>query len=89
MLINASDPEEYRIAIVEDGRLEEYYTDSSMKEQTRGNIYKGVVVNIESGLQAAFVDYGAKRHGFIQINEMRHPRWDHWHFFWFFFNDFL
>lgn len=76
MLINASDQEEYRIAIVEDGRLEEYYTDSSMKEQTRGNIYKGVVVNIESGLQAAFVDYGAKRHGFIQINEI-HPEYFH------------
>ena len=76
MLINASDPEEYRIAIVEDGRLEEFYTDSSMREQTRGNIYKGVVVNIESSLQAAFVDYGANRHGFIQINEI-HPEYFH------------
>jgi len=76
MLINASDPEEYRIAIVEDGRLEEFYTDSSMKKQTRGNIYKGIVVNIEPGLQAAFVDYGAKRHGFIQINEI-HPEYFH------------
>lgn len=76
MLINASDQEEYRIAIVEDGRLEEFYTDSSIKEQTRGNIYKGLVVNIEPSLQAAFVDYGAKRHGFLQVNEI-HPEYFH------------
>ncbi|MBW2060698.1 MAG: Rne/Rng family ribonuclease [Deltaproteobacteria bacterium] len=74
MLINASDSEEYRIAIVEDGHLEEVYTDSSIKEQVRGNIYKGVIVNIESGLQAAFIDFGAERNGFLQINDI-HPEY--------------
>ena len=74
MLINAADSEEYRIAIVEDGRLEEFYTDSSIKEQIRGNIYKGVIVNRESALQAVFVDFGAERNGFLQINEI-HPEY--------------
>ncbi|MBW1709940.1 MAG: Rne/Rng family ribonuclease [Deltaproteobacteria bacterium] len=74
MLINASDSEEYRVAIVEDGHLEEFYTDSSIKEQARGNIYKGTIVNIESGLQAAFVDFGAQRNGFLQINDL-HPEY--------------
>jgi len=74
MIINAADAEEYRIAIVDDGHLEEFYTDSSIKKQTRSNIYKGTIVNIESGLQAAFVDFGAERNGFIQINEV-HPEY--------------
>ena len=74
MFINASDSEEYRVAIVEDGHLEEFYTDSSIKEQIRGNIYKGIVVNIEPGLQAAFIDFGAERNGFLQINEI-HPEY--------------
>jgi len=74
MMINASDQEEYRIAIVEDGRLEEYYTDSSTKEQIRGNIYKGVILNIEPSLQAAFVDCGLERNGFLQINDV-HPEY--------------
>jgi ribonuclease E len=74
MMINASDQEEYRIAIVEDGWLEEYYTDSSTKEQIRGNIYKAVIVNIEPSLQAAFVDCGLERNGFLQINDV-HPEY--------------
>ncbi|MFZ5585591.1 MAG: Rne/Rng family ribonuclease [Thermodesulfobacteriota bacterium] len=70
MLINALDPEELRVALVEDGRLEAFYVETAAKEQTRGNIYKGVVVNVEPSLQAAFVDYGMPRHGFLQITDV-------------------
>jgi len=74
MIINAVDPEECRIAIVEDGQLEEFYIDSSLKESARGNIYKGVIHNIEPGLQAVFVNYGAQRNGFLQLGEI-HPEY--------------
>ncbi len=74
MLINAVDPEECRIAIVEDGILEEFYLDSALQEATRGNIYKGVIHNVEPSLQAVFVSYGAERNGFMQINEV-HPEY--------------
>lgn len=76
MIINAIDPEEYRIALVEDGKLEEFYTDSSLRELTLHNIYKGVVQNIEPSLQAVFISYGAERNGFMQINEI-HPEYYH------------
>ncbi|WP_305042167.1 Rne/Rng family ribonuclease [Geoalkalibacter sp.] len=72
MLINATHPEEHRVAIVEDGFLTELDIEITGKEQTRGNIYKALVVRVESGLQAAFVDYGAERLGFLQIGEI-HP----------------
>ncbi|KMY67799.1 ribonuclease [Desulfocarbo indianensis] len=71
MLINASDPEELRVALVEDGKLEGFFVETASREQTRGNIYKGVVANIEPSLQAAFVDYGSARHGFLQIGDVR------------------
>jgi ribonuclease E len=70
ILINAIDPEECRIAKVKDNMLEEFHIESALKEITKGNIYKGVVVRVEPGLQAAFVDFGAERHGFLQINEI-------------------
>ncbi len=72
MLINALDPEESRMAIVEDGLLTELVIESSLQELARGNIYKGKIVNIEPGLQAAFVDYGGARHGFLPLAEI-HP----------------
>ena len=72
MLINASHPEEYRVAIVVDGLLSELDIEIAGQEQTKGNIYKAVVVRVESGLQAAFVDYGAEKLGFLQIGEI-HP----------------
>jgi ribonuclease E len=72
MLINAEDPEENRVAIVADGILEEFDIETSHKEQTKSNIYKGVVVKVEVGLQAAFVDYGGKRAGFLPLGEV-HP----------------
>jgi len=72
ILINASHQEENRVAIVEDGILTELDIELEGREQTRGNIYKATVVRVESGLQAAFVDYGADRMGFLQIGEV-HP----------------
>ncbi|BCR04497.1 hypothetical protein DESUT3_15660 [Desulfuromonas versatilis] len=72
MLINATHPEENRVAIVEDGILSELDIEVGGKEQTKGNIYKAVVVRVEPGLQAAFVDYGAERLGFLQMGEL-HP----------------
>jgi len=70
ILINAVDSEECRIAKVKDSKLEEFNIDSATREITQGNIYKGTITRIEPGLQAAFVDYGADRHGFLQLNEI-------------------
>ncbi|HEX5773332.1 MAG TPA: Rne/Rng family ribonuclease, partial [Geomobilimonas sp.] len=75
MLINAMHPEEARVAIVQDGHLVELDIEIEGSEQTRGNIYKGVVVRVEPGLQAAFVDIGLKKLGFLQMGEL-HP--DYW-----------
>ncbi|MBE0598002.1 MAG: Rne/Rng family ribonuclease [Desulfuromonadales bacterium] len=72
MLINATHPEENRVAIVEDGILTELDIEIAGKEQTKGNIYKAVVVRVEPGLQAAFIDYGGERLGFLQMGEI-HP----------------
>jgi ribonuclease E len=72
MLINAEDAEESRVAIVADGILEEFDIETSHKEQNKSNIYKGVVVKVEAGLQAAFVEYGGKRAGFLPLGEV-HP----------------
>ena len=72
MLINATHPEEHRVAIVEDGTLSELDIEITGKQQTKGNVYKAVVVRVETGLQAAFVDYGGERPGFLQIGEI-HP----------------
>ncbi len=72
MLINATHPEENRVAIVEDGILTELDIEIAGKEQSRGNIYKAAVVRVEPGLQAAFVNYGGERFGFLQMGEI-HP----------------
>ncbi len=70
MLINVSQPEECRIAIVEDGVLEELYIERSSQDNYVGNIYKGRVVNIEPSIQAAFVDFGVGRNGFLHISDV-------------------
>jgi len=70
ILINAVDPEECRIASVKDSRLEEFQIESAAREIIHGNIYKGIVSRVEPSLQAAFVDYGAERHGFLQLHEI-------------------
>lgn len=70
MLINVVDVGEMRIAIVEDGVLEELYIERASREQLVGNIYKGKVVNIEPSIQAAFVDFGAARNAFLHISDV-------------------
>ena len=70
MLINVRQPEECRIAVVENGRLEELYVERTSHENFVGNIYKGVVVNIEPSIQAAFVDFGVGRNGFLHISDV-------------------
>ncbi len=75
MLINVLHPEEARVAIVQDGRLMELNIEISGKEQTKGNIYKGVVVRVEPGLQAAFVDIGQPKPGFIQMGDLHPDSW--------------
>jgi ribonuclease E len=70
ILINAIDPEECRIAKVKDIKLEEFHIESSGRESIHGNIYKSVISRIEPSLQAAFVDFGADRHGFLQKHEI-------------------
>jgi len=72
MLINAADPEEFRVAILEEGLLTEFALEAASREQTKGNIYKGVVANVEPSLQAAFINYGGNRHGFLPLSEL-HP----------------
>jgi len=74
MLINAVEPEEYRVAILKDGELDEFYIETSTKEETKGNIYKGIVTRIEPSLQACFINYGAERNGFLPIGET-HPEY--------------
>lgn len=75
MLINALHAEEARVAIVEDGRLVDLDVEIAGNEQIRGNIYKGVVVRVEPGLQAAFVDIGLKKLGFLQMGELHPDNW--------------
>jgi ribonuclease E len=70
MLINAIDPEVSRMAILENGKLLEYNIQMSAKEPITGNIYKAVTLKVERGLQAAFVDYGGKRPGFLPLHDV-------------------
>ena len=70
ILINAVDSEEVRIAKVIDNKLEEFHIESAAREITHGNIYKGIITRIEPSLQAAFVDYGTERNGFLQKQEI-------------------
>jgi ribonuclease E len=70
MLINVSQPEECRIAIVEDGILDELYIERTSQDNYVGNIYKGKVVNLEPSIQAAFVDFGVGRNGFLHISDV-------------------
>jgi len=75
MLINASHEEESRVAIVEDDYLQELDIESTHKVLTKGNIYKGTITKVEASLQAAFVEYGSIRQGFMPLSEI-HP--DYW-----------
>lgn len=70
MLINVAQTEECRIAIVEDGTLEELYVERTSQDNYVGNIYKGRIVNLEPSIQAAFVDFGVGRNGFLHISDV-------------------
>jgi ribonuclease E len=70
MLINVAQSEECRIAIVEDGVLEELYLERTSQHNYVGNIYKGRIVNLEPSIQAAFVDFGVGRNGFLHISDV-------------------
>ncbi len=74
LLINAEEPEECRLALLEDGRLESIHVATSTRTQTKNNIYKARIVAIEPNLQAAFVDYGTEKNGFLPFSEI-HPEY--------------
>ena len=74
LIINAEEPEECRIALLEDGRLESFHVTTVVHEQTKGNIYKGRVTAIEPNLQVAFVDIGTGKNGFLPFSEI-HPEY--------------
>jgi len=74
MLINVSDSDECRIAILQEGRLDELYTERTAATSHVGNIYKGKVTNVESSIQAAFIDFGLPQHGFLHISDL-HPQY--------------
>ena len=70
MLINVSEGEECRIALVEDGALQELYMERTSSTSHVGNVYKGKVMNVEASIQAAFVDFGLGRNGFLHISDL-------------------
>ena len=70
LLINVLEGEECRIALFENNSLEELYIERSGGDQHVGDIYKGVVKNIEPSIQAAFVDFGAEKNGFLHVSDL-------------------
>src|SRR5690242_7739829 len=72
MLIDATHPEETRVVVLRGNRVEEFDFESAHRKQLRGNIYLAKVTRVEPSLQAAFVDYGGNRHGFLAFSEI-HP----------------
>jgi ribonuclease E len=74
LLINAEEPEECRLALLEDGRLESIYVSTVTRTHTKNNIYKARIVALEANLQAAFVDYGTEKNGFLPFGEI-HPEY--------------
>src|SRR5262249_148875 len=74
MLIDAAHAEETRVAVVDGSRVEEFDFESRAKKQLRGNIYLAKITRVEPSLQAAFVEYGGNRQGFVAFNEI-HPEY--------------
>ncbi len=74
MLINVAEGEEVRIAVIRRGQLEELYMERSSAESHIGNIYKGRVTNVEPSIQAAFIDFGIGKNGFLHISDV-HPQY--------------
>ena len=74
MIINAIDAEEVRIAILSDRLLQDFDIETRGVEKNKGNIYKGVVMAVEPALNAAFINYGADKQGFLTANDV-HPKY--------------
>src|SRR5436305_8476054 len=72
MLIDATHPEETRVVVLRGNRVEEFDFETAHRKQLRGNIYLAKVTRVEPSLQAAFVEYGGNRHGFLAFSEI-HP----------------
>jgi ribonuclease E len=72
ILIDASHPEETRVVMLDGNRLEDFDVESASRRQIKGNIYLAKVIRVEPSLQAAFVEYGGNRHGFLAFGEI-HP----------------
>ncbi|HLY57914.1 MAG TPA: ribonuclease E/G, partial [Stellaceae bacterium] len=72
MLIDTTHPEETRVVVLNGTKLEEFDFETSTKKQIKGNIYLAKVTRVEPSLQAAFVEYGGNRHGFLAFGEI-HP----------------
>ena len=75
MLINATQEEELRVALVDGQRLYDLDIENRTRIQKKANIYKGKVTRVEPSLEAAFVDFGAERHGFLPLKESKHLVW--------------
>ncbi|MCK5437186.1 MAG: S1 RNA-binding domain-containing protein, partial [Desulfobulbaceae bacterium] len=74
LLINTVEPEECRIALLEDGRIESFHVQTVSREQSKGNIYKGKIAAVEPSLQAAFVEIGTEKNGFLPFSDI-HPEY--------------
>ncbi len=74
LLINAEEPEECRIVLLEDSKVEAFHIETVGREKTKGNIYKGTIVAVEPSLQAAFVDFGTEKNGFLPFGDI-HPEY--------------
>ena len=72
MLVDGAHPEEIRVVVTSGNRLDEYDIETTFKKQVKGNIYLAKVTRVEPSLQAAFVDFGGNRHGFLAFSEI-HP----------------
>jgi len=70
MLVNAVHQEQKRMAILEDGKLVEFNIQMALREPITGNIYKGIVLKVERGLQAAFVNFGVGKDGFLPLRDV-------------------
>lgn len=71
MLINADQPEVCRVVIIEDGKIEEYISEHATQELIKGNVYHGVITRVEPAIEAAFIDYGGKKFGFLPFKDVK------------------
>ena len=71
MLINADHSEECRAVILEDNKLEEFIVEHSIQERIKGNVYQGIISRVEPAIEAAFIDFGGKKIGFLPFKDVR------------------